>query len=236
MPDEIVQQATELTELPNIQGSDLVAYSDEDIAAVAKAGDYLPRIQVIGSNSDLMKENKLPLGTFALVTTKDQYVDLGKEFDFLAISVRPKAMRLVPTVMSYFDRNSDEFKKIKIDSNGQDSGCMWGAEFLCWIPSQRQFASFFFGSKSARRESPNLLTIMKSDGDYKMTMATARVKFVPKSQTNKYSWYVQEVIPCSTKASILPDAEALADELKTFNNPPKNKVEKAEPLNTGRER
>lgn len=214
--------------------SPLTKYSEEDFADVSKVGDYLPRLQVMGSNSDPVKEGKIPQGVLALVKDKNNPVDVGKELEVVVVSWRPKAMRLDGgTPLSYFNRHSAEFKAVAAESDIKDSNCMFGPEFLLYVPTRKTFATFYMGSKSARKESPNMLALMKKAAEdagrpgFAMAPATIRVKFIAKSATNKYSWHAPQVNPCTTPQDVSAvDPEEFKEELTKFNNPPESKVEK----------
>jgi hypothetical protein len=232
MPDEDTMSIEELANLAIVDNQPLVKYTDEDFADVSKVGDYLPRLQVMGSNSEAVKESKVTMGSLALVKDKSNPTEIGKEVDVVVISWHPKAMRIPEggTPMSYFNRLSDEFKKVASDSNQPNSGCMFGPEFLLYIPSRKTFATFYMGSKTARKEAPNLLALMKKasadkgkpDG-YAMAQATIRVKYI---KTPKFSWHGPQVNPCTNNLEIVGvDPEEFREELLKFNNPPESKIE-----------
>jgi hypothetical protein len=149
-------------------GCDDGAFEDDSaFGAIITSAVYLPRIQLFGGNSDLVKEGKIGMGHYGLVRAKDQVDDLGVQFNCCPFSWRFKAVRITEAndVFSYFNPNADEFKAIMVESEQQDSGCMYGVEFLTWIPDPTAtFATFFFASKTARRESPNLKQILTNRG------------------------------------------------------------------------
>jgi hypothetical protein len=128
-------------------------------------------------------------------------------------------------VISVFDMESDEFKRIQEKSAEQDSGCMYGPEFLVYIPQIKEFATFFCGSKSARRESPTIKALLTKP-------ATLKSK---KIETKRYTWYGPQATSCSTPFDP-PDLEALKKVVEKFNNPPKTEVEAAPEEETDRER
>jgi len=192
-------------------------YSDDRIFAdVTAAGGWLPRLQLMGSNSDLVKEAKIGLGRWALLTNKDSFIDLGTETHVLILGWRPKAMEIGDEVVSVFNPKADEFKRIMEKSEEPDSGCMFGPEYLVWIPELKKFAGLFMASKTARREAPNLRALMGK-------FATLKARLI-KSQ--RYSWHGPVVTPCSATFEV-PTMEEIREQAEKFNNPPEDEVEAA---------
>lgn len=207
----------------------------EDVSALVSSGDWLPRIVICGSSTDLVKEGKIAQGVFALVRSATDFKDLGKQIDFLSFTFRAKGMRLKNTPsgkpMSFYDRKSDEFKKIQLDSQGKDSGCVWGPEFLIWLPVANSFATFFCGNPTMRRAAPDLYAVMRDPSSpddrpvFKPTAASATMKFI---KTTAQSWWGATFSPHTTP---LPNPEVedfatmVTDQMTKFKNPPKSTVE-----------
>lgn len=219
----------------------------EEVSSMVSSGSWLPRIEIQGSSNNRVKEGKIAQGVFALVRSGDDFRDLGKQIDFLSITFRPKAMRLKNTPsgkpMAFFDRKSPEFAKIKTESEIKQSGCVWGPEFLIWLPAANTFATYFCNNPTMRRAAPDLYTIMRREGTpddkpiYDPKPATSRTHFI-KTTTN--SWWGALFEPHSTPLPV-PElenfAEVLCDELGKFKNPPKSQVEVEEaPAAAGRAR
>lgn len=213
----------------------LQSVSTEDILAVSTASDFLPRVQIMGSNSTLVQEGKVKQGTHAIVWTADRYQELGAEISFLSLSFRTKALRIPKdgNPISYFDRQSDNFKKVMVDSAVSDSGCMFGPEFLIWLPVPGCFATYFFGSKTGRRSAPALLTIMtigEENGHPKFgpKPALSRVQLI---RSKTYAWHGSVILPHSTP--LPPPGEEfdlnVREVVTKFLNPPESEVEVAEP-------
>lgn len=202
--------------------------SEEDAAAIVKSGDWLPRVQVMGSTSTLVQEGKLPVGIFALVHSKGNFVDLGKQINFLGIAFRAKAMRFTAKPISIFDRNDEEFKQIQIDSQKQNSGCGWGPEFLLWLPAQATFATLFCSSPTLRNAAPDILAIMRKDPTtYGPGAVTGEPHFI---KTETRSWWGARFYQCTTPLPPVVDDEAewkakYKEELEKFKNPPKKVIE-----------
>src|ERR1044072_5547777 len=82
---------------------------------------FLPYVQLYGSNSKLAKRRVIPGGNFGLTIGKDRIIDLGEKFDFIPVAIRPKAMDFSgKTVISVFDMNSPEYKRIAEQSEVKD--------------------------------------------------------------------------------------------------------------------
>lgn len=226
MSNEIAKSDNGSTDLVVVQ-----AYNDDDFGSVSSSNKYLGRIMLFGGNSGDAKEGKINIGHFGLVNAK-VLTDLGKEFDCLPIVWRPKAMDIGgESIINVHDRNSNEFKRIQEQSEVKDSGCMFGPEFLIWIPSVTKFATFFASSKTSRRSAPNLrercvvnnsADPSKNHGPLPTTFKSVFIK------TAKFSWHGPDFFPCSTPFA-LPTNEAQAEEVERFNNPPKEDVERVAP-------
>ena len=191
------------------------AQGDDVFGAISTAGGYLPRVQLYGASSEAVKESKIPMAHFGLTLSKENIVDLGKEFDALPIVWRAKAMELGEQILNYYDPYSPEFKRIQELSDVKDSGCMYGPEYLIWVPSQKKFATFFCNSKTARRAAPKLR-------DKLGCATTFKAVYI---KTDKYAWHGPDFLNCSTPFE-LPDMDDIAEETAKFNNPPKSEVEK----------
>lgn len=210
----------------------LQKYTEQDAEAIS-GGGFLPRLQVMGSNTDLVKEGKCTMGVHALVFTKDRFTELGKEVPFLSLTFRTKALRIPKdgsNPMSYFDRNTAEFKKVMVDSVAPNSGCMFGPEFLIWLPNPGAFATYFFGNPTMRRSAPALLSIMKAgEGTFRPRPALSKINFI-KNQKTGFSWHGAIIEPYSTPLPT-PGEEfttSIKDEVDRFLNPPASQEEKAE--------
>jgi hypothetical protein len=199
-------------------GGDLQKFDDESFLAATKAGDYLPRLQLMTSTSDKCKAGDFPVNHYAIVRDQN-YSDLGETVDVLVVTWRPKALEIDEELISVFDPEHEEFKRISEKSFEKDSGCMFGPEFLVWIPVIKEFATFFMGSKSARREAPNVKARLQKAATLK-----SRLVDPPRS---RYKWQTPVVTQCSTPID-LPDHEELTKQVDKFNNPPITQVERAE--------
>jgi hypothetical protein len=184
--------------------------NDETFKSLVKSAGFPPRLQLFGGNSDMVKEGKIPIAHYGLVTGKDDIKDLGDEVDLIPVRMRFKAVRIggEEGAVNYFDPKSEEFKKIVSDSETQNSGCMYGPEFLVWLPDDQKFATYFLNSASARREAPALRGLINQ-------AATLKAKLV---KTKKYKWHAPQVVACSTPLDAPSEAE-LIEEVTRFVNP-----------------
>jgi hypothetical protein len=189
-----------------------VKYDDETFDKIA-ASKYLARIQLMTSNSKPCKGGEFPTNHYAFVRGKTN-TDMTAEVNVLVIAWRPKAIRMDDSVMAFYDTENPEFKKIEDEADENDSGCMFGPEFLCYVPSLKDFGIFFMGSKSSRNESPSMKALIGKS-------ATLRVQ---KLSNKKYEWFSPQVVPCSTPFEI-PEMDLIKEQVEKFNNPPVNDVE-----------
>lgn len=208
-------------------GGAVEKFDDDAFALATKAGDYLPRLQLMTANSDQCKKGDFPINHYALVSGQN-FIDLGEALDIAVVIWRPKALEIGDEIISVYDPEDGEFKRIQEKSEEKDSGCMFGPEFLVYIPSKIEFATFFMGSKSSRREAPNLRARMGK-------AATLKSHLI---ETKKFSWFAPTIVPCSTPMDI-PPVEEISEQVEKFNNPPKSEVERIsdnENTESGRER
>jgi hypothetical protein len=205
----------------------LQKFEEKVFEEVATSSKFLPRLQLFSSNSGEVQEGKIRQGHFGVVTMKGQpIIDLTDETDVLLICWRPKALDMsTDNVVSCFNVEDDLFRSIAAKSDDSDSGCMFGPEFLVWIPSIQKFATFFCGSKTARREAVNIKGLCGKG-------ATLRSHLIKKG---RYAWHGPRAFECSTPFD-LPDIEDIKSKAEDFNNPPEKTIEAAGEATTTRAR
>lgn len=181
--------------------------NQKDFDTVSKVADYFARIQLSGSNSKLCKRGLVPMGTFTFVMTESNYTDLTKEVDVLPVAWRPKALDTGgETPMSVYDTKSQAFQTIQDRAdNEDDSGCCYGPEFLCWIPSIQKFATYHLGSRSARQEAKPMLNLLGKG----VTLSNVLAK------KGKWEWHAPVISPC-TRPFQMPDMEELKANMTKF--------------------
>lgn len=203
----------ELAKLDDLNGLELDKYGDDDFDATAKAQSFLPRLQLLTANSSKCKSGDFPINHYVLINDQ-RYDDLGKNIDVLVLTWRPKALETGENIISVFEPDSAEFQRIQEKSGEKNSGCMYGPEFLVWIDSVKTFATFFMGTKSARRESGNVKARLKNSA----TLSSQECK------NKSYTWYAPQCAGCSTPVGMPPKDELFAV-VERFNNPPKPTME-----------
>jgi hypothetical protein len=189
---------------------------------MGSGGKFLPRVQFMSSNSQKCKEGEFPVNNFALIDNNN-HIDLGKKVDVILLGMRPKALD-TQTPLTCYEPNLDEdgeftgdFQDIVERSKVKDSGCMWGPEFLVYIPANKQFATFFMGTVTMRYEDPKL----QSNLGNAMTLGSKLI------ETKSYSYMSPVGMECSTVVEV-PDADEMAKAMEQFNNPPKPESERAD--------
>lgn len=192
-------------------------YSDDKAFSEMSSGGFLPRLMLFQASSELVKQGKASMACYGIVRGKDQVDDLSKETDLLVLAWRPKALEIsAEEIISVYNPNSADFKRIATQSEVKDSGCMFGPEFLVWIPSLKLFASFFMSSKTSRREAPALKGLIGKKAKLRSTFIKG----------TKYSWFGPVVTMCSSDFEF-PTIEEIRDTVTKFNNPPENESEAA---------
>lgn len=216
MSDQLIP--LDMSQVPVMEKTDLQALT---------AASFLPRLQFYSSKSDACASGKVGINSYGLVTG-NAISDLGKEIEIIAVAYRPLALKIDgDEVTSSHDMHSDFFKEVMELSKTKDSGCLYGPQFLVWLPSAEVFCTFLMGSKSARRESPviidriNKATILKSH----------------EIKTSKYTWWAPLAIRSDAPVASLPDPQETMEQVIKFMNPPKEAIkEKVEEAASDRER
>lgn len=194
---------------------------DDSAFDTLKDGAFLPRLQLMTSASKQCKSGDFPINCYAYIQDQD-FKDLGKNVDVLICAWRPKAMSLGGTIITSYEQESDTFKQIQAKSNQKNSGCMWGYDFLVWVPATESFASYFCGSKTARREAPNVKARMHN----RATLGSHEIK------GDEFTWYGPTTSDCSTPFN-MPGKEAFKAAVEKFENPSEEGPELAPTEETG---
>lgn len=227
MADELAEISKNEGKLVQLTGDAAVSkYSTEDFESATKSGDYLPRLQLMTASTDKVKDGEFPANHYALIKNQN-YIDIGTEVDCLNLAFRPKALEMGDeVVITVFDVTNPEFKRIQ-EKAGEPglSGAMSGPEYLVYLPVQQEFATLFLGSKSSRREAPNIQSRIGNA----MTLKSKKVT------TKKYTWFTVLATSCSTPFN-LPDQTEMEEQVIKFNNPPIQEIETVDENNDERER
>jgi len=189
----------------------------QSFESVVAGADYLPRFQLFSSKSDACAEGKIVGGHYGLV--KDDIItDLGAEISVLVVSWRAKAVQTGGEALIIdYDHNSAMFNDIKTRSGEQDSGCMYGPEFLLWLPELGTFATYHMNSKTARREAKKLGPLLGG-------AVTLKCRLI---ETARFKWHGPVVLPCSTPMTAPPE-DVMRAEWTKFQNPPATGAELAD--------
>jgi len=190
--------------------------SDETFLAATKTGDWLPRLLLMTANSEKVKSAAFPMNHYALINGQNMR-DIGTTVDILIIAWRAKAIEMGAEVITIFDTKNPAFQRIQDRADEKDSGCMFGPEYLVYVPATKEFATFFMGSKSSRREAPGVKARMFKSGTLKSQLV----------KTKKYQWQVPMCVPCST-AFEMPDSDEIKVQAEKFLNPPAQVIEKVD--------
>lgn len=215
LPQELLQPSKYGTELAHKQ---------------VGGSSFLPRLQLLGASTNLCKKGKVPIGTYAVLRGKDVVVHLlGEEVVCLLVSWRPKAIRFGSgndKTKVLYNPATPDFKKIEVDSTKSDSGCMYGPEYLVYIPTVNEFVTFHFNSATMRVASAGMYPNLGK-------AVTCKVEFIEKG---KHSWHGPVILNCSTPPPLPEDKEAFFAtwklEMDKFNNP-KEEEQLEEATDTG---
>lgn len=211
-------------------------YGQDVLDLVQKSSSFMPRVQLCISRSKICEAGKFPVNHFAVIQG-DDYTDLGTTVDMAVFAWRPKAMQILEkSIVVCYDPKVTEtvvdgrvtksatglFKEIADRSSIKDSGCMFGPEYLVWIPKVKQFATMYFGSTTMRNESGNMTKIMQGN-----RLATATSRLI---ETKTGRTYTSTVIKGCFNPMELPDASAIEAEVRTFLTPPEKAQEAADDI------
>lgn len=207
-----------------------------DIDALTRTSEFLPQLRVYGSEANIVKEGKFPMGHFGLYFSPENIVDLGEQFDCLVADWRPRASIVSgDTPISFFGKfnnetkeweYSKEFIEIKNRAMNKEKGYLVGLEYLVWIPSVGKFGLFLMGNPTLRRESANVKALIRK-------AVTLKIKLI---KTSQFTWHGCKASECHTPIDV-PDLDTLTDEVLKFRDPQDSAVEMADDeAGTGRAR
>ena len=185
--------------------------SDEEFSQLSSSVKFLPRVQLFTDNSKLCKQKKFPTGHYGLMVSKDKAIDMDEQFDCLPINVRGKAldMRVKPPV-SVFDPQSEQFQVIKAASAVKNSSCMFGAEYLIWLPKLKRFATFYFGTPTMRRSSAEFKELIGY-------ATTCSIEWIPSEEYG--GWHGPVITECTTPLESIPSDSVRVEQEQLFLNP-----------------
>lgn len=216
MTDELIVQLPQTEQLP--------AEYQEAWDDVVRSGDFIPRIQLYGSNSNAVKKEMIPQGRYGYPKSAEEIVDLGKEVQCIPLGWTFKAMMFSGDdrpVVSH-DPKSELFQQIKAKADeGGLTGSVYGIEFLLFLPSipigVNNYVTLFLNSASSRREATSFRSLIGKAAMLKVRLASNK----------KGTWHVPVITTCSAPFENLPDETELESKLDQFKNPPETTVEVA---------
>lgn len=204
-----------MSDLVNVADLPMNKYNDDKTwGAIATASSFLKRIQLYTGSSPAIASGLIGPGHFGLVNSKDSIEDLGLSADCLPLSWRFKAMEFGEAVISAYNPNSQQFKDIQAKSEVADSGCSYGIEFLIWLPTQKQFVSYFMNSKTSRRKAPDVKGQLGRP-------TTIRSELISRG---KQKWHGPVITLCSTPFQ-MPTEEDVLEQATKFANPKESELE-----------
>lgn len=206
----------------------------KEFGKIAKGSLFLPRLQLFGSSSDLVKEEKVQIG-YAIVRGQDDMTELGRNIDVMVLNWRPKALdtkafddKGKPAIISSFKVGSEEFNAIQRKSAIKNSGAMFGPEFLIYVAATGEFCTFFMGSPTARREAPVVKGYIATEENRAKGKGKVLCTLTTHLFSNKeFKWHGTRVLDCTTPPSTVPTTDEMADQQKVFLNPPVRAVQEA---------
>jgi len=213
----------------------MVSEQEEQLLGELSTGKtFLPRIQLMQAMS--AQVNKEPpeaaKGDYLLVINKSEFHNFGREFVCVPVTFRLKATEFSPdgTIRSFFDITTPEFIRVKdkAQSDGFDSGCLAGPEFLLWLPDLKRFATYHLTSQTAQGIAKTLRGLQGSPAVIKASIQTNR---------KKQTYFMPTCSAFNGEISAYPEPAILKDEANSFRNPKSSEIEDAEESSdTGRAR
>jgi len=199
---------------------------------VAKANDFLPRLQLFSKGKAVNKRLVQP-GQYGVQVSDDEVTVYGDTIDMFVFAARAKALDRTnqKSVVVNFEDESTIFKSIEKRSfekmpEGKINPCMFGIAFLTWI-SGYGFHEYFCRTKSSRAECGKLEPFMPiSTVDVEEALADGEELFAQDAQpvtigarckeADDFSWHIMTIHRCTQPISDLPDQETVNEEITKF--------------------
>lgn len=215
--------------------------SAEEFDDLAKGGDFLARLQLC-SKDKYVTGGLITAGHWGIPASADEIVDLGKSIDVIPLARRPKAVDLndKDAIITSYDVESTEFKRIRAKAGTKNSGCMFGPSFLVYERSTSRFLEYFCGSASARNEAKKIYPFLAHTAE---DIEARKLNIEPHgslpltlnnkiAKKNDFIWHVPVVVACSTPFINSPPRANIIREVERFLNPPTTELKKV-PENDG---
>lgn len=203
-------------ELTTFSVDNLPAVSDKmfgELAAVAKGGDFLERIQLVTKGKYVDNEKIAPGHWGVPQPGGEEIIDLGKSIDIIPFAVRAKALDVSDksAIVSNYDIESDDFKRIQ--NAPKNSGCMWGPSFLVLERNTGKLYELFLGNASGRQEAGKLRPFLPGGAGPNPSPATLGIRY---KKTPEYGWHVPVVTKCSEPFTKGPTNAQINEAIQKF--------------------
>jgi hypothetical protein len=214
---EAIAEQQMTSELAIPQDLQVAKYVTDDLFnEIASSSKFLSRLQLNGGTSDLAKKGLAPIGTWVVVSGKEQFVDVGKEIRVYVLAMRLKALDMQASpIVAFFNPATEQFKTLYRRSNVEKKGPMVGPEFLLYLPDTKEFITFHMASKTNRREAPHMKAFLGKK-------ATLKIKLIENDKGE--IWHGPVVVVCDLPIA-LPPREKMLGQLEVFNNPPESETD-----------
>jgi hypothetical protein len=208
----------EETQVPAVMGETGIAEVANDqavaLAVGSGSGGYLARLQLMTSNSQPCKDGLFPINHYAIVDNGN-FDDLGTDVQAHVLAYRPLALDFSDDVVAVYDPMLDsknqptgEFARIKAAADASsESECMYGVQFLLYIPARDRLVTLMLGTKTARREVPTMVSKRGTD----VTLSAKKI------ETKKYTYFSIKIDKCTEELDV-PISE-IAPEIEKFCHP-----------------
>ncbi len=234
MSEENTLVPVDFAQLPSTQVGTL-----EQLEDLAKSADFIGRLQLFTKGKAINKGLVRP-GHYGIPVSDEEVIDLGDTIDIVPLAVRPKALDMTDkdAIITSYDPESAEFKRIAAQSAEKESHCMYGLSFLVYERTTGRFLEFFCGSKSTRSESKKVLPFLplaqaaidanpalkgqQAHGPLPLTLKSRLV------EKGSYSWHVPVVVKCSTPFTKLPTTDRIVKEITAFTTVKGDGVERVQ--------
>ena len=172
-------------------------------------GTFLPRIQLMAIGSGPVQEKKIEAGNYALIVDQN-LIDLTNTFNALPLTPRAKAMKIDKasgTVEAVWDQASAEFIAIQTEAdNKPGSGCMFGVEFLMFVP-EFGFVTYFAASASARKSAGKIIQFIQQKSS-----ATFGSRLIQKNHT----WWAPTFEVCQEPLESVPNVAEVQEKVEWY--------------------
>jgi hypothetical protein len=210
--------------------------ADDSFTKSLATFNFLPRLQLLTPNSADVQDGKYPPNTYVLIKNKDN-TDLGQTVTVTVVAGRPKAMDFNSGgCIVEFDYETERFKSIQSRSTQQQSNCMWGKEYLVYVPKVESFAGLFYGTPTARNSSPEIESLLPTRTPEGLIFHSAVMSNQKVSNAkNPKGWYSFKCTGSEAPAE-LPSIEEVQEEMKKFLTMKSTEVKEEAPETNERDR